>query len=95
MLEDKRLKIFAAVVEFSNFTAAATSLGITQPAVSQNIAELERLLGVRLLSALAARLSLPRRDAASRGMQGRFCIGIVLQKRPFLLSIMAKNPLIL
>jgi DNA-binding transcriptional LysR family regulator len=48
MLEDKRLKIFAAVVEFGNFTAAASSLGLTQPAVSQNIAELERLLGVKL-----------------------------------------------
>lgn len=48
MLEDKRLKIFAAVVECGNFTAAASSLGISQPAVSQSIAELERLLGVKL-----------------------------------------------
>ncbi|MCR5760133.1 MAG: LysR family transcriptional regulator [Bacteroidales bacterium] len=48
MLEDKRLKVFAAVVEFGNFTAAASSLGLTQPAVSQNIAELEKELGVRL-----------------------------------------------
>lgn len=48
MLEDKRLKIFAAVVENGNFTAAASSLGLTQPAVSQNIAELEKSLGVQL-----------------------------------------------
>ena len=48
MLEDKRLKVFAAGVEFGNFTAAATSLGLTQPAVSQNISELEKDLGVRL-----------------------------------------------
>ena len=48
MLEDKRLKIFAAVVEYGNFTAAASSLGLTQPAVSQNIAELEKDLGVQL-----------------------------------------------
>lgn len=48
MLEDKRLKVFAAVVESGNFTAAASSLGLTQPAVSQNISELEKDLGVRL-----------------------------------------------
>ena len=48
MLEDKRLKVFAAVLEYGNFTAAASSLGLTQPAVSQNIAELEKELGVRL-----------------------------------------------
>ena len=50
MLEDKRLKIFATVVKFSNFTTAASSLGLSQPAVSQNIAELERLLGVQLFT---------------------------------------------
>ena len=49
MLEDKRLKIFAAVVEYGSFTAAASSLGLTQPAVSQSIAELEKTLGVQLL----------------------------------------------
>lgn len=48
MLEDKRLKIFAAVVEYGSFTAAASSLGLTQPAVSQSIAELEKTLGVQL-----------------------------------------------
>ena len=48
MLEDKRLKVFAAVVETASFTAAASSLGITQPAVSQNISELEKDLGVQL-----------------------------------------------
>lgn len=48
MLEDKRLKVFAAVVESGNFTAAASSLGLSQPAVSQNISELEKDLGVHL-----------------------------------------------
>lgn len=48
MLEDKRLKIFAAVVEYGSFTAAASSLGLTQPAVSQSVAELEKTLGVQL-----------------------------------------------
>ena len=49
MLEDSRIKIFLTVVECGGFTAAANMLGITQPAVSQNIAELERLLGVQLM----------------------------------------------
>jgi DNA-binding transcriptional LysR family regulator len=49
MLEDNRIKVFLAVIECGNFTAAANRLGITQPAVSQNIAELERLLGVQLM----------------------------------------------
>ena len=45
MLEDNRLKVFKAVAEEGNFTRAARSLGITQPAVSQCIAELERETG--------------------------------------------------
>lgn len=49
MLEDSRLRIFVTVVECGNFTSAASRLGISQPAVSQNVAELERILGERLL----------------------------------------------
>ncbi len=49
MLEDSRLRIFVTVVECGNFTAASRILGITQPAVSQNVAELERILGTPLL----------------------------------------------
>jgi DNA-binding transcriptional LysR family regulator len=68
MLEDKRLKVFAAVVESGNFTAAASSLGLSQPAVSQNISELEKDLGVRLF------------DRSTRGEvrlteQGRLFVG--------------------
>lgn len=44
-MEDFRLKIFIAVIETGSFTKAAAQLGISQPAVSQNIAELERILG--------------------------------------------------
>ena len=49
MLEDNRLKIFKAVAEEGNFTRAARSLGITQPAVSQCVAELERETGTVLV----------------------------------------------
>lgn len=58
MLEDNRIKVFLAVVECGNFTAAANKLGITQPAVSQNIAELERILGVQLMERARGEIAL-------------------------------------
>lgn len=50
MLEDFRLKVFMAVDKCRSFTAASRELGISQPAVSQNIAELERNLGAPLFT---------------------------------------------
>lgn len=50
MLEDFKLKVFMAVAENGSFTIAAKALGITQPAVSQNIAELERNMGAELFT---------------------------------------------
>lgn len=52
MLEDFRLKVFMMVAQQKSFTKAASSLGISQPAVSQNIAELEKGLGVKLFERL-------------------------------------------
>ena len=49
MLEDFKLKVFLKVSELGSFTTAARSLGISQPAVSQTIAELEKSLGGSLL----------------------------------------------
>lgn len=48
MLEDFRLKVFMAVVAERSFTKAASVLGITQPAVSQNVADLEKMTGHKL-----------------------------------------------
>ena len=48
MLEDFRLKVFLKVAEFGSFTKAAAELGISQPAVSQNIAEIERQVNAKL-----------------------------------------------
>ena len=48
MLEDFRLKVFMAVVSERSFTKAASVLGITQPSVSQNIADLEKMTGRKL-----------------------------------------------
>lgn len=49
MIEDFRLRVFSAVASLGSFTAAARALGVSQPAVSQNIADLERFAGTRLL----------------------------------------------
>lgn len=52
MLEDFRLKVFMAVVQERSFTKAAKALGITQPSVSQNIADLEKTTGRKLFDRL-------------------------------------------
>lgn len=48
MSGDFRLKVFIEVFRTGSFTKAAGNLGISQPAVSQNIAGLEKELGTRL-----------------------------------------------
>ncbi|MBR3074733.1 MAG: LysR family transcriptional regulator [Bacteroidales bacterium] len=45
MLTDNRLKIFVAVAETGGFTSAAHSLKMSQPAVSQCVAQLEEEAG--------------------------------------------------
>ena len=52
MLEDFRLKVFMMVARERSFTKAAAELGVSQPAVSQNIAELEKLVGLKLFMRL-------------------------------------------
>ncbi len=49
MLEVRRLRIFAAVAERGSFTAAAEELFMTHSAVSQQMALLERQLGLQLM----------------------------------------------
>jgi DNA-binding transcriptional LysR family regulator len=44
----ERLRVFLAVYECSSMTAAAARLGITQPAVSQSVGELEDEVGAEL-----------------------------------------------
>lgn len=48
-LELRHLRSLAAVVDAGSFTDAGIELGISQAAVSRNVAALERALGVRLL----------------------------------------------
>jgi DNA-binding transcriptional LysR family regulator len=49
MLDPRRLLTFRAVARAGSFSAAARELALTQPAVSQQVAALERELGARLL----------------------------------------------
>lgn len=50
MLDTWSLQVLLAVAERGSFSAAASALSLTQPAVSRQIAGLERRLGVRLFS---------------------------------------------
>ena len=58
MFEDFRLKVFMTVAQEKSFTKAASRLGVTQPAVSQNIAELEKASGVKLFERLRGEIAL-------------------------------------
>lgn len=49
-MEFRQLRYFARIVELGSFSRAATDLFIAQPALSQQMANLESELGVRLLS---------------------------------------------
>ena len=49
MLSPANMRTFTAVVEEGSFTAAARRLNATQSGVSQQVAKLERHLGVALL----------------------------------------------
>jgi DNA-binding transcriptional LysR family regulator len=52
MLEDFRLKVFITLAQERSFTRAAEQLRVSQPAVSQNISELEKQVGTRLFDRL-------------------------------------------
>ena len=48
MLEDCKIRAFLTLVQEGSFTRAARKLGITQPAVSTQIASLEKSIGQTL-----------------------------------------------
>ncbi|MAU08503.1 MAG: LysR family transcriptional regulator [Anaerolineaceae bacterium] len=50
MLSLYKLEIFASVVQYGSFSAAAAQLHMTQPAVSQHIHDLERHVGTSLFN---------------------------------------------
>lgn len=57
-IETTRLRVFREVAERGSFTAAATALNISQPAVSQHVAKLEQETGFALLERLPRRVRL-------------------------------------
>jgi DNA-binding transcriptional LysR family regulator len=59
-MDPRRLLTFRAVAHQRSFSAAARALALTQPAVSQQVAALERQLGTRLLDREPGGLRLTR-----------------------------------
>ncbi len=53
-----RLMVFASVAEKGSFTRAAETLGITKSAVSQQVSQLEKELGIRVLNRTTRGVSL-------------------------------------
>lgn len=64
MIEDFRLLVFDTVVRLGSFTKAAGELGISQPAVSLNIAELEKEAGEPLFVRSKGGVSLTEKGEA-------------------------------
>ncbi|MFO0198027.1 MAG: LysR family transcriptional regulator, partial [Alphaproteobacteria bacterium] len=52
----RHLQVFAFAAETESLTAAARELGVSQPAVSQSLRELEALIGARLLERSGRRM---------------------------------------
>ena len=67
-MDTKQLAAFCAVVERESFSRAAASLGVTQPAVSQQVRALETRLGAQLLDRSGRRV-VPT-DAGARLYRG-------------------------
>ena len=69
MLDTRRLKLFCVVAETGSITAAASRVHLTQPAISQQIALLEREIGAPLIERLprGIRLTEPGKLLAERG----------------------------
>lgn len=63
-IDVRALRYFSAVVQFGSYSEAATHLGISQPAVSRQVLELERSLGTRLLRREGRELSMTETGAA-------------------------------
>ena len=67
----RQLRAFTTAVEIGSLTEAARALHLTQPAVSQQLRELERVLGVRLLERANGRLVPTAAGSAILGPAGR------------------------
>lgn len=57
---DFRLRAFLAVAKHLSFTRASKEMGVTQPAITKHIQELENMFGVQLLSRQGGKTGLTR-----------------------------------
>lgn len=64
MLEDFRLRVFTELADNGSFTLTSRNLGISQPAVSQNIAFLEQAVGGALFIRSKGQVSLTEKGAS-------------------------------
>jgi DNA-binding transcriptional LysR family regulator len=67
------LQVFRRVAELGSFAEAARALGLSPPAISKNVAELEAHLGVRLINRTTRRMALTEEgkiylDSVTRGL---------------------------
>ncbi len=60
MITLKQMKAFVVLVDTGSFSGAAARIHVTQPALSQQIKEMERLLGVTLVERLPRDIRLTR-----------------------------------
>ena len=67
MLDDFRLRVFETLCSTLSFTQTAKLLGVSQPAISQNISELERDLGVSLFDRIGGKVALNENGEKFRG----------------------------
>lgn len=70
LMDERRLEIFVAVAERLSFSAASRVLHVSQPAVSQQVAALERELGAQLFERSSRHVRLTAAGAALRGRAG-------------------------
>jgi DNA-binding transcriptional LysR family regulator len=90
-MDTKQLAAFCAVVERESFSRAAATLGVTQPAVSQQMRALEQRLGTQLLDRSGRRV-VPT-DAGTRLYRGAQRLLALEEQLLTELSLPATGPL--
>jgi transcriptional regulator, LysR family len=63
MIDLTKLKTFVAVADLGSFSRASEMLYITQPAVTQQIKSLEKMVGAKLFHRQGGRIALRKRES--------------------------------